>query len=237
METGSSLEQVRQRIIEEVGAARARDDRWLLVHLTPKFDRTISLGSDTVSAGFKDSRELRGPHWRTLAAARVFSDAGFSWVVASERTAFVLFRQLLAGKVAKGVFMHVDAVHRWAPRCAEVNETVNSVTGFLNPELSQNRSRSSKRPGRVTRARLTASGCHLCKSKKDLTLHHLIPREMGDATEEENLLAVCRPCHDAIHSGVVDVADLVREVYVKRTTRLLETIIDHNANGSVADNV
>jgi 5-methylcytosine-specific restriction endonuclease McrA len=237
MEKVSSLEQVRQRINEEVCAAMARDDRWLLVHLTPKSDRTILLGSDTEFAGFQDSRELRGPRWRTLADAREFSDAGYSWVVAGERTAFVLFRQLLAGTVPKGVVMHVDAVHRWAPQCAKVKATVNSVTGFQNPELSENRGRSAKRPGRATRERLTASGCHLCKSKKDLTLHHLIPREMGGATEEDNLLSVCRPCHDAIHSGEIDVTDLVLEVYVKRAKLLLDAISDYDVNDSSADDV
>lgn len=237
METGSLHKLVRRRITEEVDTARARDDRWLLVHFTRKPDRTISLGSDTVFVRFQNSREFRGPRWRTLADAREFSDVGYSWVVAGERTAFVLFRQLLAGRVPKGVVMHVDALHRWAPRCAKVTATVNSVTGFQNHAFPENRGLSAKRPGRVTRARLTAGGCHLCKSNNDLTLHHLIPREMGGATEEENLLTVCRPCHDAIHSREIDVTDLVMEVHIKRTIRLLGAISNNDANGSGADDV
>lgn len=162
MESRSSFALEWQRITEEVCAAMARDDRWLLLQLTRQPDRTISLGADTVFAGFQDSRELRGPHWRTLADAWEFSDVGYSWVIAGERTAFVFFRQLLAGNVPEGVFMHADAI-------------------------------------------------------------------------QENLLTVCRPCHDAIHRGEIDVTDLVIEVQVKRTTRLLEAMSDNDANGSGAD--
>jgi len=219
----ASLEQVRQRIAKEVHAARSRDDRWLLVHLTRRNDGTISLGSDTVFAGFNGSRELRGPRWRTLANALEFSNVGNSHVIAGELTAQILFHQLLAGNVPKGVMMHVDAVHRWAPQCAEITATVNSVRGLLNPEIPENRGRGAKRPGRATRERLTSNGCYLCSSKLDLTLHHLIPREMGGATEEENLLSVCRPCHDAIHRGEIDVKGLLMEVSVKRANWLAQS--------------
>jgi hypothetical protein len=237
MKTENSVAQAWHRILEEVRAARTRNDRWLLVHLTRKGDGAISLGADTVFEGFRDSRELRGPRWRTLANAQEFSADGFSWMVAGELTAYVLFHQLLADNVPKGVIMHCDAVHRWAPQCAEITPTVNSVHGFLNADLSENRGRSAKRPGRITRARLTSSGCQLCGSKLEVTLHHLIPRQMGGATEEENLLSVCRPCHDAIHSGTIDVTDLVMEVSVKRTVRLLQTANDKDLSGSSADDV
>lgn len=170
----ASLEQVRQRIAKEVHAARNRDDRWLLVHLTRRNDGTISLGSDTVFTGFNGSRELRGPRWRTLANALEFSDVGKFHMIAGELTAQILFHQLLAGNEPKGVVMHVDAVHRWAPQCAEIAATVNSVRGFLDPEMPENRGRGAKRPGRVTRERLTSNGCYLCSSTLNLTLHHLI---------------------------------------------------------------
>lgn len=231
----NSVAQARHRVVEEIRAARTRNDQWLLVHLTRKGDGSIFLGADTVFEGFRDSRELRGPRWRTLASAQEFSSDGFSWVVAGELTAYVLFHQLRADNVPRGIIMHSDAVHRWAPQCAEITLTVNSVHGFLNADLSENRSRAAKRPGRVTRARLTSSGCHLCGSKLDVTLHHLIPRQMGGATEEENLLSVCRPCHDAIHSGKINVTDLVMEVSLKRTVRLLQTANDQDLSGSADD--
>lgn len=237
MRQEDSLTKLRQRVAEEVRTARARDDRWLLVHLTRRDGGQVALGSDTLFRGFEDSRELRGPRWRPLASAQEFSDIGYSGVVAGELTASLLFRQLLAGKVPKGVVMHVDSVHRWAPQCAEIKATVNSVHGFLNPEVAENRSRGAKRPGRVTRARLTSGGCQLCGSKLELTLHHLIPREMGGATEKENLLSVCRPCHDAIHRGELDVTELMMEVSLKRVMQLLQSSSDDNLSGGGAGDV
>lgn len=226
------LAQLRQRMIQEIHAARERDDRWLLVHLTGGADGTIKLGSDTVFEGFKDSRELRGPRWRTLSSAQEFFDVGYSGLVAGELTAYLLFRKLLGKNVPKGVIMHLDAVHRWAPQCAETTATVNSVRGFLDPQIQQNRGLGAKRPGRVTRARLTSGGCYLCGSDLELTLHHLIPREMGGATEEENLLSVCRTCHDAIHRGEIDTTESVMEVSIERASRLLQSTHDDDLNGS-----
>jgi hypothetical protein len=216
-----ALVQLRKRIAEEVRIARGMDDRWLLIGLTRKDAGSIAQSPDTIFEGFKDSRELRGPRWRTLANAREFSDAGYSGVIAGELTASILFRQLLAGKVPKGIIMHVNAVQRWAPKCAEIGASVNSIRGFLNPETPENRGLGAKRPGRVTRARLTAGGCRLCGGQTELTLHHLIPREMGGATEAENLLSVCRPCHDAIHRGEISVAGLMMEVSLKRLNHIM----------------
>jgi hypothetical protein len=226
MQSEDRLAQLRERLRQEILAARKRSDQWLLVHLSLKGDRTISIGADSVFEGFKDSRELRGPRWRTLENAREFSDLGYSWLVAGELSAYLLFRRLLSQDVPPGVIMHVDAVHRWAPACAAIVPTLNSVRGFLNPELPENKGRAARRPGRVARDRLTSVACRLCGSASNLTLHHLIPREAGGATEDENLLSVCRPCHDAIHNGDVDVRDLVMEVSIKRTQWILKSVQD-----------
>lgn len=218
------IAQLREALSQEVLAARARSDEWLLVHLSVKREGAISLGVDSVFEGFQESRELRGPRWRTLQSAREFSHVGFRLVVAGEKTAYAVFQRLLTGDVPPGMIMHVDAVHRWAPNCAEIVPTVNSVRGFLNPELPENRSLGTRRPGRAMRNRLTAIGCRLCGSTSELTLHHLIPRVAGGATEECNLLSVCRPCHDAIHNRQVDVNDLVMQVSVQRIRQIVRSV-------------
>ena len=237
MQREDRIVHLRARLREEVLAAKARSDQWLLVHLSVKPDRTISLGADSVFQGFRGLRELRGPRWQTLQSSREFSDSGFSCVVAGEMTAYIMFQRLLSGDVPPGVIMHIDAVHRWAPKCAEIVPTLNSVLGFLNPELPENKSRTARRPGRATRDRLTNTGCRLCGNTCNLTLHHLIPREAGGATEEENLLNVCRSCHDEIHNGKLDVTNLVMEVSIKRTQHLLKSIQDEGCRPGDADDV
>ena len=224
MEQQDRIAQLRERVAQEVREARERADRWLLVHLERKSDGTISLGADTVFEGFEKSRELRGPRWRTLRNAREFSDAGFRLVVAGELTAYIVFHRLLEGNVPPGVIMHSDSVARWAPACVEAAPTINSVRGFLNPEISENKGLSAKRAGRATRSRLTSVGCLLCGATSALTLHHLIPRAAGGATEEINLLSVCRQCHDGIHDGTIDVTDFVMKVFLERIRHNVESI-------------
>ncbi len=228
MEQEIRTAQLRERLRQEVLVAGAKSDQWLLVYLARKPDRTISLGVDSMFEGFQDSRELRGPRWRTLQSARGFLDIGFRLVIAGEMTAYVVFQRLLVGDLPRGVIMHVDAVHRWAPDCVGIVPTLNSVRGFLNPALPENRSRGAKRPGRVTRDRLTARGCRLCGRSSDLSLHHLIPRAAGGATEECNLLSVCRPCHDGIHDGKINVQDLVMQGSLERVRQILASSAEHD---------
>lgn len=220
MEQEDRIARLRERVREEVLEARRRDDQWLLVHLSVNAGGGVLLGVDSIFRGFRDSRELRGPRWRTLQSAQEFLGSGFSLMIAGELTAYLVFQRLIAGNVPPGLIMHVDAVHRWAPRCAHIVPTVNSIHGFLSPELPKNRSLGARRPGRTTRARLTAGGCRLCGSTADTTLHHLIPRAAGGATEDMNLLSVCRLCHDGIHDGTVDVKDLVLQVSLERIRQM-----------------
>ena len=224
MSTNASKADLKERIRQEIRTALEAQDEWLLVHLSRKQDGTISIGSDTVFCGFENSRELRGPSWRSLAGARQFTDQGYTWVVAGEISAWVLFQQLIKGNVPPGVIMHVRAVERRAPECAKQTPTLNTVRGFLNPSLPENRALAARRPGRLTRERLKGSACLICGSATEITLHHLIPREIGGATEEENLLPVCRPCHDSIHNCHLDVSDLVLQVFVKRAEHLVQTV-------------
>ena len=226
MITETRIADLKKRIKEEVRACLDERDEWLLVNLFRKEDGSISIGSDTVFCGFENSSELRGPRWRSLENAREFTDQGFRWLIAGDVSAWVLFQQLKSGTVPPIVIMHTRAVERWAPECAKPKPALNSVQGLVNPALPENRGLAARRPGRSTRDRLKDRPCAICGSRKGITLHHLIPREMGGATEEENLLPACRPCHDSIHNGEVDVSHLVLEVFVNRTQNIIKAITE-----------
>ena len=66
--------------------------------------------------------------------------------------------------------------------------------------------------------------CHLCDSADELTLHHILRRKYGGATEEDNLLIICKECHDIVHDGVLSDLDLIFEVGLKRATNLMDNI-------------
>jgi hypothetical protein len=213
----------KEKIRQEIRTALRAKDEWLLISLSRKGAGAISISSDTVWHGFYDHKELRGPRWRTLASALEFSDIGYKWIVAGELSARV-FKQLINNNVPRGVIMHASAVERWAPEFAKVKPALNSIRGFLNPTLPENKSRAASRPGRATRKRMKSDICALCGSTKDITLHHLIDRECGGATEEENLLSVCRSCHNDIHYGKIDIKDRVFQVWRERFKNLIEQI-------------
>jgi hypothetical protein len=211
------------RIQIEISAARAKQDDWLLVSFTYGPNGRVFYGADSLFYGFAEHRELRGPRWRNLANAAGFADIGYRWIVAGPITMAILAKHQVAGGGPLGVVMHCDAVARWAPQCAKDSPVINSVTGFVGEASPRYRSLGARRPGRSSRKRLTRE-CSFCHSTYRLTLHHLLRREMGGATEPENLLCVCRDCHDRLHRKEIDDSALVLEVGLRRIENLLGSI-------------
>lgn len=41
--------------------------------------------------------------------------------------------------------------------------------------------------------------CEVCSTRRSELVHHIIPRSAGGTDSEENLLVVCRSCHERIH--------------------------------------
>jgi 5-methylcytosine-specific restriction endonuclease McrA len=49
----------------------------------------------------------------------------------------------------------------------------------------------------------TEKKCLICSETEDLQRHHLIPRKQGGTDVRENLIYLCRSCHEDIHTGRV----------------------------------
>ena len=61
--------------------------------------------------------------------------------------------------------------------------------------------------------RLADGKCELCGTTMFLTCHHIIPREDGGLNDLENLIALCRSCHDEIEDkGYRTRAEIKRHV-------------------------
>lgn len=41
--------------------------------------------------------------------------------------------------------------------------------------------------------------CFICKTKKNLTIHHILPKSMGGIDLPENRVKLCKQCHDELH--------------------------------------
>ncbi|EKO3933625.1 HNH endonuclease [Psychromonas sp. KJ10-10] len=47
--------------------------------------------------------------------------------------------------------------------------------------------------------------CELCPNDTNLHGHHIIDLGFGGEGEPENILVVCKPCHDKIHNGEIKI--------------------------------
>lgn len=50
--------------------------------------------------------------------------------------------------------------------------------------------------------------CRSCNSRNNLTPHHVIFRSHGGSDKLDNLLSLCIKCHNAVHSGHLDITVL-----------------------------
>lgn len=227
MEKNAKLIGLKNHLTHEVASSLEVDDSWLMVSLSTSDKGKVMLSPDTIFHGFEGSRELRGPRWRSLESSRSFSDIGYGYVVAGNLGMSILAKLIEAKKVPKGVIVHKTAIETWFPEMGEVRPALNSIKGFLDPSSHKNRSLAAKRPNSTRRKSLKAGKtCFFCETKEELTLHHIIRRELGGATEDDNLLVVCRDCHDLIHDGKIDDKHLILEMGIKRSEYLFREITD-----------
>lgn len=65
--------------------------------------------------------------------------------------------------------------------------------------------------------RLADGKCEICGTTMFLTCHHIIAREDGGLNEEDNLIALCRTCHDEIEDqGYHTRAEIKRHVLASK---------------------
>lgn len=44
--------------------------------------------------------------------------------------------------------------------------------------------------------------CKRCHQQREMTRHHILPRCRGGNSEPENIVRVCRPCHDVLDAAL-----------------------------------
>ncbi len=85
----------------------------------------------------------------------------------------------------------------------------------------RNTDHQSERRTRLSHRKPNVSDCVLCKRELPLTFHHVIPKlvqkrrwvkELHTATQLQEGIWVCKPCHSAIHR-FIEHADLAREYH------------------------
>ena len=77
---------------------------------------------------------------------------------------------------------------------------------------------SSRREAVLHRDNYTCQCCG--KKHARLEVHHIIFRSEGGTDDENNLIAVCKECHDAIHSGTLVLNKKPKKLRLKHATHM-----------------
>lgn len=90
----------------------------------------------------------------------------------------------------------------------DVNQAHTCVYGGHEPGFvvteSIPKSEFVKRPRKKNKENIRGrdgNKCMLCNSDKDLTLHHILPREQGGRSVQDNLINLCKTCHTKLHKN------------------------------------
>lgn len=46
--------------------------------------------------------------------------------------------------------------------------------------------------------------CQICGSTEETQGHHIIDYQFGGAADEDNIVTLCRVCHNEVHAGRID---------------------------------
>lgn len=47
--------------------------------------------------------------------------------------------------------------------------------------------------------------CQICGSKLHAAGHHIMDYQYGGSAEEDNIITLCRSCHNKVHKGFMDI--------------------------------
>lgn len=120
------------------------------------------------------------------------------------------FSPTITSKVNSHV-REINFVNNILPITKLVLETASFDTHALkNPEVLKNKSLYQKGPNygfANTKAFVLNRDSHLCQScrgksrNKKVEVHHIIYRSAGGSDDAENLITLCKICHDNLHDG------------------------------------
>jgi 5-methylcytosine-specific restriction endonuclease McrA len=73
--------------------------------------------------------------------------------------------------------------------------------------MTQTSNRSSEHKKAIILAKIRQDyRCEICPSDLEIHGHHIIDHSFGGEPTPENILVVCKVCHDAIHAGKIQIS-------------------------------
>lgn len=90
------------------------------------------------------------------------------------------------------VIIKEEARRRKKEKSAKIINTIEQKGRYINSELYRKLKNKKK--------------CDQCKSKikNNPEIHHIIPKRLGGSNEEDNLMSVCKGCHQMLDNKHYD---------------------------------
>lgn len=67
--------------------------------------------------------------------------------------------------------------------------------------------------------------CVVCGSSENLSIHRIRPKAIGGKTRPENLVTLCRPCHDAVEQPIQEAINASHRCLVRQSARFRDWLI------------
>lgn len=173
-----------------------RDNSFLLADIDLK---NKSYSYDTVWCGFGDKCELREARLQKLTHLSELELMGYG-IIVHDKKSFLKWIKLGAGKA----IFHRKTIEKTFPSLLKPQKSISSAKygGFFSPSSAEGAKLKRRKANKTEKREIFSkrgATCHICKGSKDITMHHLLPRAFGGGTEIDNLIPLCRDCHDEVH--------------------------------------
>lgn len=172
------------------------DNSFLLVNINIS---NYEFSYDTIWTGFDDKCELRTARFLRLKHLHKLEETGYGIIVYNKKS----IKQWIKRGAGKAIF-HEKIIKTLFPACLKPKKCISSAKHgvFFNISSPCGVKLHRRRPNKTEKNKIFLKRgklCYICKSSKDITLHHLLPRAFGGGTEIDNLVPLCKKCHGNVH--------------------------------------
>jgi hypothetical protein len=181
-----------------------RENKFILVDINIK-NNTYEYYS--VSYGFENKAELRGPRFQPLpnkSNLKILEKIGYDFIVFDRNSLWNWIKQDMGKAI-----IHKEIINKYFPFIIKPELVVSSAKegGFYMIDTNVGKKLHRKHLSPTEKRNLYSrynNRCYLCGSSEKLTQHHILDRRFGGGTEEDNIVPICQKCHNDLNKGKIE---------------------------------
>ena len=85
------------------------------------------------------------------------------------------------------------------PERARVAAIFDFFNGYMEKIIDLDQSSPGPRNGKIKKR----GACFLCRHRRNLSAHHIIPKSLGGTDARGNIITLCRPCRDLVDDRLI----------------------------------